>query len=127
MLKKIIIIDDEPINCFIVEQLCKKLALSSEISSYSDSSIALSILKKMSVEELPELLFIDLNMPMISGWELLESIREKLTLAHSKVIILTSSLLDEDKVKADNDVLINSFLIKPVDLEMISTLAKKIL
>jgi len=124
MLKKIIIIDDEPINCFIVEQLCKKISLSSNIISFSDSTVAFSFLDTLAKEEMPELLFIDLNMPMLSGWELLETTRDKLILAQSKVIILTSSMLDEDKIRADKDPLIMSFLIKPVDINMISNIAK---
>ncbi len=123
MLKKIIIIDDEPINCFIVEQLCKKIFPNSDINSYSDASFALSLLEIMPPEELPELLFLDLNMPLISGWEFLNSIREKLTIK-TKTVILSSSILDEDKARAEKDPLIHSFLTKPVDLDLISNLEK---
>lgn len=126
MLNRVVIIDDEPINCFIVEQLCKKLDFSVNYDSFTDAESALSFLENATIDDFPALIFLDLNMPVFSGWELIDILKPKLVLANCKIVILTSSMLDDDKKKADNEAIIHSFLIKPIDKEVVARLKESI-
>ncbi len=66
---------------------------------------------------LPELLFLDINMPMINGWEFLESFNKKFPSANTKVVILSSSsnpMMQEQSTKFQN---IMELAVKPLTPE----------
>lgn len=120
MLNRIVIIDDEPINCFIVEQMCKKLEFAHTYDSFTDVESALANLEQCALSQFPELIFLDLNMPVYSGWEFIDVLRDKLEASNSKIVILTSSMLEDDKLKAKRESLIHSYLIKPVETKVLA-------
>jgi CheY-like chemotaxis protein len=77
-----------------------------------------------SVDRLPELLFLDLNLPKINGWEFVEAL-EKMNLSTRPVIImLTTSFSPFDKQKA-LEFKINGFETKPLDKEKLHAILKK--
>jgi len=98
---RIIIIDDERIHNFISMRLFRQVDPAIEIHDFTDPLDALSLLSELN----PDIIFLDLNMPNISGWEFLDLMAEK-NISH-KVIILTSSVssLDHDKAKTYRNVL----------------------
>lgn len=67
-------------------------------------------------EKLPDVIFLDLNMPRFSGWDFLE--RFKLFYAslpkEIKIFIMTSSVIPADKIRAAEYPFVNSFINKPL-------------
>lgn len=68
------------------------------------------------VNDIPAVVLLDLNMPRVSGIEVLKAIRADERIKHLPVIILTSSVEDRDRLAAyDNHA--NSYVQKPVDYD----------
>lgn len=102
------LIDDDKINNFLNERLLKKVGAFEKINIFQDGEAALNFLQNELEQgnDCPELMFIDLNMPMINGIEFLETYhtfnfknKEKVNL-----VGLTTSLRssDIDKLKSLN-------------------------
>jgi len=71
---------------------------------------------KRDVSDLPAVTLLDLNLPKVSGLEVLKAIRADERTKHLPVVILTSSNEDKDRLGA-YDHFANSYIIKPVDFE----------
>ncbi len=102
-------VDDEPINMRVL-QLHLTTEGYSQFVIVSDSTTAMRVLRA----EMPNVLLLDLNMPMVSGLEILEQIRADDELKQLPVIVLTSSNNDRSKLQA-LELGANDFLSKPVD------------
>lgn len=105
----IVMVDDEPLNMEVLQ-----VHLESEgyinFVSISDSTKALQLLR----ENPPDIVLLDLMMPLVSGFEILEAMRADPELKYVPVVVLTSSDDSENKLKALR-LGANDFLSKPVD------------
>jgi len=98
-LKSIAIIDDDPITVFGVKRMLNALGISENIRSYVNGKEAIddfkSILHIKGV--IPEVIFLDINMPIMDGWLFLEEFI-KLPITHKiRINILTSSIDQADR------------------------------
>jgi two-component system, NarL family, nitrate/nitrite response regulator NarL len=110
------LVDDVQISNFIMKKMIANAANSFEIYDFTDPSNASDQLATIN----PDIIFLDLNMPVLDGWGFLEAMKENEIL--NKVYILTSSTseLDRERSGLYNNVV--GFLTKPVnkkDLEEI--------
>lgn len=106
---KIMIVDDEKTNILTVRCFLEKEGYRSFIST-TDSRRAISTM----IEQQPDVLLLDINMPHVSGLEVLRSITDHATLSDIPVLILTAATDPEIKREA-LDLGANDFLKKPVD------------
>jgi len=108
---EILIIDDDPIFHLMISNLLKNLGVS-KVKSILDPKEGLKYL--LTHKDVPDILFLDINMPKLSGWQLLDSLNNsKVDLLSMKIYIVTSSIdkYDTDKSKGYNIV---NFLNKPL-------------
>ena len=87
---------------------------------------ALDQLSELEPEKLPELIFLDLNMPAMDGWEFMEGFAA-LPIAQNdsiKVIVLTTSTNPEDELRARKMGVIDDFRIKPLTTPMLENILK---
>jgi two-component system, response regulator len=77
------------------------------------------------VRDLPAVTLLDLNMPKISGLEVLKAIRADARTTHLPVVVLTSSNEDKDRLNAYTQFA-NSYVIKPVDYDQFVTAASQL-
>lgn len=117
MIKKAYIIDDDEVSLFLTYMLLESGSYVSYIESFENAENALKKLEKEDSQTIPDIIFLDLNMPDISGWEFLDilSKHEKRYLNKCKVFILSSSVDSTEKEKAKDYKLVTAFLQKPLD------------
>lgn len=108
--KCIIAVDDSGI---ILKTLEKLLAGTYEYHAFSKGMRALKYLKE---EDTPDLIILDIEMPEIDGYEMLEMIREREDLKQVPVLFLTSNSDKQHVVKAINGGA-NDYAVKPIDEE----------
>ncbi len=107
---KIFLIDDQPIANFIAKKLLEIEGYSHNVHDFTNPVAAFEIVQQ---EEENALIFLDLQMPEMNGWQFLDQMRLK-ELDH-KVIILTSSTSELDLQKARNYPFVVEYVIKPLN------------
>ena len=128
MIKTILCIDDDPITLMLCKKVITKVSFSEEIIFASNGQEAYELLKKLCLEKelgnVPNLIFLDLNMPVMNGWEFLDSIETDLksNLKNTKVIILSSTIDPADYNKAKQYEMVSHFLSKPITVDMLENL-----
>lgn len=132
MLETILCVDDDPITLMLCKMVITKSSFSNKIDTAKNGEEALkyfdSLLLANNYLNKPQLIFLDLNMPIIDGWEFLDHFN---TLKYSdfhqiKVIILSSTIDPEDLKKSKKYPMVIDFLSKPISKEMLEYLKDKI-
>lgn len=115
-IKIISIIDDDHIYQVLTHKVIKSTGVVDQILQFQDGQEALEYLKenRKHVELLPDLIFLDLQMPLLDGWQFLE---EYINLEFGKKIKLyivssSNSSLDKERSSYYNEV--KGFLVKPI-------------
>src|SRR5258707_14284153 len=94
-IKKIIVIDDDPDERFFFSEALKNSAIAFNCSFYEDAVKALHILQSDNIET-PDFIFVDLNMPKMSGMEFLTALRKLRRYSHVPVIVCSTSGFKKD-------------------------------
>ena len=121
-LSKVYLIEDDAVTTFLIKTLMEKFSFASEILTYSNGAEALDALQKAI--EFPELLFLDLNMPIMDGWQFLETIQNIPQFSKIPTYILTSSVDPSDKSKSETYPNVVGYLAKPLSKKDLSTIQK---
>ncbi len=119
--KTICIIDDEEINQFIIKTIIKNLNCEINILTYTNGEKALESLKKSAVnnEDLPDIILLDINMPVLDGWQFLDEFVTIIPKIVNKmaIYILSSSEAPDDINKAKTYKEITGYLSRPITVE----------
>lgn len=128
MLESIMCIDDDPITLMLFKKVVKKASFTKEIINASNGDEAIILINNFKEKTRPQLIFLDLNMPVIGGWEFLDLFNSSNhpNLNNTKIIILTSTIDPEDIKKAKSYPNVIEFLSKPITVEMLNYLKSKI-
>ncbi len=120
----IMLVDDDEINNFITVKLIRKAYPDAVISTFLNGLLAIERLKELLQnfsDNIPDYILLDINMPIMNGWEFLEAyknlnldIDKKLT-----IYILSSSVFSNDIDKAKSYQSVANFISKPLNLEAI--------
>ncbi len=113
MSKKIILIDDDPINNLILRKELQKKDSSIELTVFETATKAISFIE--SSDDIPKFILLDINMPEMNGWDFLEYLDKKKYNIH--IFMITSSVVKRDQEKAEKYPLIKDYLIKPLGKE----------
>ncbi|MCC3159281.1 response regulator [Hymenobacter sp. 15J16-1T3B] len=115
----IYLIDDDSLGNYLTEALLRLENFASQICTYESAEDALAALLRAPTP--PRVIFLDLNMPVMSGWDFLDALaphRHRL-LGQCQIYILTSSLALSDMEKARTYDLVSGLIHKPIDREEI--------
>lgn len=113
---KILLVEDNPDHIKITKRALKKSHVNSDLYIARDGEEALDFLYQrddFADSPKPDLIFLDLGLPKLSGHEVLEEIKKDENLRRIPVIVLTVSENERDKVKAYNSGA-SSYITKPV-------------
>lgn len=126
--KKIWVIDDDAIYQIIVTKIIQKTALFSTVSSFRDGKQGITALMNTieNKELLPDIILLDINMPVMDGWEFMEEMEmmQSLKDENISVYIASSSIAVEDRNKSKTYASILGYLSKPItnnDIELIAS------
>ena len=120
MIDKVYVIDDDKMVLFIQEKMLNATQFSKSISKFSDGQEALNQLESEVVKEV--VVFLDINMPYMNGWEFLEKMEKLSFKTKVNVIMVTSSINPEDEENARSNKFVIDFLVKPVKTEALNQL-----
>jgi len=119
--KEIWIVDDDNIYQIIVRKIIGKMELFSSFSSYKNGKDAIDALKKAAEnnENIPDIILLDINMPVMDGWEFMDEIVAYKSKLNQKIAIyiVSSSIAVQDKDKAKTYAEILGFLSKPITMD----------
>ncbi len=123
-IKTICIIDDDPIFVFGTKILLKNNDFCETILESTDGEEGIECLKKYmdSNNKLPELIFLDLNMPVLDGWGFLQAFEETFKNIDTHIYILSSSIDSRDMERSKEYTLVKGFIPKPLTDEIIQDL-----
>lgn len=128
-----VIDDDEPTN-FISTMLIEEAECTRHLEIADSGIKALNYLKKATDAQavkddlvLPELIFLDINMPRMNGWEFLTEFRKIKNgyVLQPVIVMLTTSLNPDDKQRAKDIAEITDFENKPLTKELIDRVMNK--
>lgn len=122
----ICIIDDDIIYQFTIARILEIQNAAEKIITFSDGEEAFQFISKNMEEQkdLPDIIFLDINMPIMDGWQFLEAF-EKIRLQVNKKIaiyLLTSSIDPTDMARANKISSITQYLTKPINPETLRSL-----
>lgn len=122
------IIDDDPIFIFGSKILLKNNDFSNNIIICQNGREAINIIVSMleSQKPLPEIIFLDLNMPIMDGWEFLEEFAKLSNIGNVKIYILSSSIDSRDIARAKEYELVHDFIAKPLTNGKINAIVKSL-
>ncbi len=123
-IKNVAIIDDDPIFVMIAKRIFEVNQLCDEFHLFKNGQLALDfILEKVNQQQtLPELFLLDINMPVMDGWEFLDALEQIENLPPIKLFMVTSSIDPKDQERARQYKLVKDFVVKPITLEAIQKL-----
>ncbi|SHM69804.1 Response regulator receiver domain-containing protein [Chitinophaga jiangningensis] len=127
LIDMIFIVDDDPIHQQIAKIMIERQGISSNIRVFSDAQEVLDYFRENTnvAAALPDLILLDLNMPVMDGWEFLDEYATfQAELPKSiKIFVLTSSIDEKDKERVRSYAFVSGYLTKPLSKEIISHLS----
>ena len=122
----ILIIDDDPLYLLLVKKTILKYEFAKTISAFSNGLEAFDSLIQLinDPSALPDIILLDINMPIMDSWEFLDKFIPILQKINKKIsiYIVTSSLAEIDKTKARTYPIIKDYLLKPIDQPILTTI-----
>ena len=110
---KLVVVDDEPVALLIMSKIIKRIGEDIEVVTFTDGRQAIGYLDKHQ----PCLVFMDLNMPDLSGWDVLDRLEANNCVQN--VVVLTSSVSPQDRERAMNYDYVKGFVVKPASKDQL--------
>lgn len=117
MMKKVLIVDDDPIFIFLHTRMLSIGRLAEEVESALNGRLALTWLQN-NTGALPEVILLDLTMPDMDGFAFLEAIKEANIpgIENVYIIVITSSINPKDSERV-RELGVTHYLVKPIHLD----------
>lgn len=126
----IMLVDDNKIDLFVHQRVIKKFDALANMMVFSNPLRALgyyAVLENTNIflkKDYPQIIFLDINMPEMSGFQFLDEIKnfKAITRNRPQIYILSSSALPEDIKMAYDNKLCDDYISKPLTIEKITSL-----
>lgn len=125
-MKKILFVDDSPLDHFILKRILNKYKLDYEVNCTADGEEVLGFLKqnRLNKPALPDIILLDLYMPKFDGWLFLEKMQQVYPHLSKplKLYVLSSSINPRDIQLVKKFGFVQSFIFKPITKEVLEKL-----
>jgi len=116
--KKVLLVDDNEIDNFINERMITSSGFAEKVivKTSSDDAVSYLLENQDKEDQLPEIVFLDLNMPVKDGFVFLADFKKAnaTVLKKCKVVVLSSSISPEDINRASTDPHVFKYVNKPL-------------
>lgn len=126
MKQHLILVEDDPIFTFLLEKAIKSSNIEGYVSAFQDGLAAIEHLEKVYVKNENYIIFLDLNMPVMNGWQFMEVLNSIADPINCMVFIVTSSNNPRDIDILMENPLVADFITKPVTDAIISNMKEQI-
>lgn len=117
-INKLAIVDDDEAFVFLTKEIVSDTNMVKTINVFRNGQEALNFIEthKSNKEELPEIMLLDLSMPVMDGWEFLEEYARVIPSLAKQILIYicTSSISPDDVYRAKTVSSVSDFIVKPV-------------
>ena len=115
------VIDDDEVYQYLTTEIIESTELVNTIKVFSNGAEAINYLKsiKDKLKELPQVIFLDLFMPVMNGWHFLDEFMNLKCCLNKKITIyIVSSSIDPKDIKRAQEIsIVSDFIIKPITHE----------
>ncbi|MBF6639932.1 response regulator [Flavobacterium sp. J49] len=135
MLNKILCVDDDAITLMLCKKVIERVAFAHEVLTAKNGEEAIfyfnelaPLFKENQTMPYPKLTFLDLNMPIMNGWEFLDNYLQNgyhELFTEAQFIVLSSTIDPQDVEKTKSYPMVIDFLSKPITKEMLEILKQK--
>ncbi len=127
MLKKVLLVDDDTVTLALCDMVIKRFPFAEQVDKAMNGKEALDYFGELvdnpsEAQKAPSLIFLDLNMPVMNGWDFLDEFVNKgfhTIFPDTRIIVLTSSIDPSDIQRADQYDIIIQFISKPLTFNII--------
>lgn len=123
--KRVLLIDDDDIFNFIHLRMIERTGLATHVDVVKNGREALFFMQECydGEREFPDIIFVDLNMPVMGGYDFLKEFRKRIPSIDMsvKVVVLTNSVDTREEVKV-GELGVTHYITKPLTDEIISEL-----
>ena len=126
---KLVVIDDNPTDHYIMQRLLHNNFNCKQATYTFDGRLVLDyLMENKETEALPDVIFLDLDMPQLTGWEFLEELEtfNKSAKKNVQVHIMSSSIRSADILHSKKYACVNSFLTKPLSKELVNKVCEQV-
>ncbi len=117
--KKIILIDDSFTTNFLNQMVIQKSKYDQPVETFQNPEDAVTSIQIEHADSSELLIFVDINMPVLDGWQVVQRLEEIGIVQQNVIVMLTSSIDPKDQQRALDSSAIHDFRTKPLTIEML--------
>ncbi|MEP2056273.1 MAG: response regulator [Maribacter litoralis] len=126
----ILLVDDDELYLYLMEKTIHQLSKELVVSTFTDGEQAVEYIAECTKQnlDLPEVIFLDINMPFLDGWGFLNEFKKlkPKIINNINIYMVSSSMRDSDIKRASNFEELTGYVVKPVNKIQLSEIFKKI-
>ena len=125
---EILLVDDDPLDVRLTTEQLAQSKVRNRVNSVGDGREALAYLRRegeYADASRPDVILLDLNMPIMTGHEFLEELKKDPSLRAIPVVVVTTSDEDED-IARSYDLQANAYVTKPIGLDQLARVVRAI-
>jgi CheY-like chemotaxis protein len=128
-LKRVLLIDDDHITNYLHTIVLQDAGVVQQIQTAETVQDALTLLDaaNQKLTATPDLIFLDLNMPGLNGWDFMDAYQQRKEhySFNSVIVVLTTSVNPDDSRRANQNKTVAEFRNKPLTNEMVTEIVQK--
>lgn len=127
-IKLVYVVDDDPLYIFSMKKVLALTEFCQEAKFFKNGQEALvELLPQIEAGTLPDVIFLDISMPLMNGWQFLDQITKYPESKSIKIYIVSSSIDPYDTGKSSSYDIVTNYIYKPITIEKMKELKSQLL